>query len=660
MKVDWREVMMKEYGDTIISVLSSIRSFIPGLLDWVKMGLLFSFEEESRRKVEEIETDIKMYGDADWRWRSYGHWAGDALRWVDYNIRRKYAEQVALRVCRGCSTTAKRLFVELRIAKLWKHCVDSSTAVALAEAMETVVPCNHTLSDTWEFGWRGSPFRFKTGDLCSLLQKGAKVEYICALIRAMCPRLLTDGPQVGNRQYGPACGDHFSAICWGIRKGHLNYFWTYLNVIKRSYVVAPTITARYLRVLQGLAPIELSRTLFDTRNWVVRELEHERSARMSFRLMVLSPTLKGWQPLLSHQKVNQQWLVKVGRIPQEKLLRTIGINSLTAAEAKLLTKEYIRLKKEIHDNKGSEIVGEHDLLALKNILKWFGKDYRTILNINSEGSEVNKIHDLGINLTAAPFADGVTFLKRYKHSWESAVRVVNAWDLLHENGVDPLTKGGLDVAEKFLASLIYKGVDAVDFARECGKWAYSQYKFTELQNLWTSRDFKVEYIPKVTLSIGDWKFYTLDRMDVRGPFLGNYTNCCQHPTGAGASCALYGTTEPTSGFVVLEYRGEIKFQSWIWRDRSELVFDNIEGGCKTELYEEAKAVYLEGVQSFVGKLGISRCLIGTGRSDITYNKEFWLSRNSCRFVNGHNNIYSDAREVWDTSRPIVPGEEMTF
>ena len=656
MKIDWRKLMIEEYGDDLIP---AIVAFIPGLLNWVKTGLLSVFETAARQRVAEIESDTFMEGESKWRWLSYGRWAGETLHWVDTKIRIKYAEQVANRVCRGCSTTTKRVFVELRMAKLWRHCVDSSTAVALAEAMEAIVPSNQTLKDTWEFGWKGSPFKFKTGDLCQLLQKGTKVEYVCVLIRTLCPRLMVDGPQVGNRAFGPMYGEQFSRICWGIRKGHLNYFWTFLNVIKRSYIIAPTITARYLKVLQGLAPVELSRTLFDTRNWVVRELDYERSARMSFRLKVVAPTLKSWQPLFSHQKINQQWLIKVGRIPQEKLLRTIGISSLTAAEAKLLCKEYMRLKREIHERKGSEIIGEHDLKALKNLIRWFGKDYRTILSITSEGSEVNKIHDLGINLTAAPFADGVTFLKRYKHSWESAVRVVSSWDTLHENGVDPLTKGGLDVAEKFLASLVYKGIKSVEFAQECGKWAISQERFEDLQSLWIDRDFQVECVPKVSVSEGDWKFYTLDRMDVRGPFLGNYTNCCQHPEGAGASCALYGTTQPNSGFVVLEYRGEVKFQSWIWRDGSILVFDNIEGGCKAELYDEAKTIYLKGVQAFVGKLGISRCFVGTGRSDIKYDGMFWLKQNLCS-VKSEQYVYTDAREVWDVSCPIVPGQEEVF
>jgi len=639
MKIDWRKLMREEYGDNIIP---AIVAFIPGLLAWVKAGIFGSFERKAQRVVQEAETNGC--------WSFYPRWVGDQLQWMDYQIRRKYAEQVANRVCRGCSTTAKRIFVELRMTKLWKHCVDSSTAVALAEAMESVVPSNYALRDVWAIGWTNCRYPFKLDDLIWLLRKGAKVEYVCALIRTLCPRLRADGPQVGNRVFGPMYGEQFSRICWGIRKGHINYFWTYLNVIKRSHIIAPTITSRYLKVLQGLSPVELSRTLFDTRNWAVRELDYERSARMSFRLRVVAPTLKSWQPLFSHQKTNQQWLIKVGRVPQEKLLRTIGINGFTAAEAKLLTKEYMRLKKEIHEKKGSEIIGEHDIMALRNLLNWFGKDYRTILSITSEGSEVNKIHDRGINLTAAPFVDGIIFLKRYKHSWENALKVINAWSLLRENGVNPLAKGGLEMANKFFISLRYKNVTSIDLAVECGKWAISQDRFENFQSMWVDRDFQVEYIPKVTLSNGDWKFYTLDRMDPRGPFLGHYTNCCQHPEGAGASCALYGTTEPTSGFVVLEYRGEVKFQSWIWRDGSALVFDNVEGGCKAELYEEAKTIYLEGIKSFIGKFNIDRCYVGTSRSDISY-RELRVKDNPCS-LRTSKYIYSDARSVWVAHEPL--------
>lgn len=75
---------------------------------------------------------------------------------------------------------------------------------------------------------------------------------------------------------------------------------------------------------------------------------------------------------------------------------------------------------------------------------------------------------------------------------------------------------------------------------------------------------------------GDWEFTKLPDDDVRGPLLGLYTDCCQHPKGAGAACAAHGWESPDGGFYVVRYRGRIVAQSWAWRSGSVVVMDNIE------------------------------------------------------------------------------------
>lgn len=279
---------------------------------------------------------------------------------------------------------------------------------------------------------------------------------------------------------------------------------------------------------------------------------------------------------------------------------------------------------------------EHDLMALARLVVWFGKDYsKYITDCN------RRIHDAGINLPDKPFQNGVKFLKRYAHKVHDAQRILPNWQYCLDNGVNPLGKEGLSMAHNLCKSLIYEGIKDIDFAKECAKWTVSQHNFSNWQKLWENRNVTYESIPKVVMTEGDWKFYRLNRDDPRGLFLGEYTGCCQHPNGQGSSCAWQGVINPESVFVVLEYRGEIKFQSWVWRFEDTLVFDNIEGGCKPELMEDAEKMYIKGVNSFRGNFGINTLYVGTGRSDIELDLP--LKQNPLDSPAD----YTDARTVWE-------------
>jgi hypothetical protein len=92
---------------------------------------------------------------------------------------------------------------------------------------------------------------------------------------------------------------------------------------------------------------------------------------------------------------------------------------------------------------------------------------------------------------------------------------------------------------------------------------------------------------------GGWSFRKLADDDCRGPLLGLYTNCCQHPQGAGASCAAHGWTSPLGGFYVVEADGRIVAQSWAWRTNDTVVMDSVESLAPAYL-ESAMALYREG------------------------------------------------------------------
>lgn len=77
---------------------------------------------------------------------------------------------------------------------------------------------------------------------------------------------------------------------------------------------------------------------------------------------------------------------------------------------------------------------------------------------------------------------------------------------------------------------------------------------------------------------GDLHMYTLQADDYRNFTVGIDTHCCQAYTGAGESCVWKLTAEPYAGVVVIEKKGQILAQGFVWTDESKdtIVFDNVE------------------------------------------------------------------------------------
>lgn len=125
----------------------------------------------------------------------------------------------------------------------------------------------------------------------------------------------------------------------------------------------------------------------------------------------------------------------------------------------------------------------------------------------------------------------------------------------------------------------YQNVKDNKFAQEAVSWmlpeslySYWQKVFIDSQNV--PSPFPTEKI----WHSGKLQGRFLPRSDERGLFLGMYTNCCQHPLGAGSECAQYGQQSPKSGFFVIENAGgDIVAQAWTWlSDKGGICFDNIE------------------------------------------------------------------------------------
>ena len=205
--------------------------------------------------------------------------------------------------------------------------------------------------------------------------------------------------------------------------------------------------------------------------------------------------------------------------------------------------------------------------------------------------------------------------------------------------------------EDFAAAQTYIDVELKDVAAIAAECNRSQSQFEDYQVFFKNNPpKKSEMLPYIEVVDGNYKFYKMDHDDIKGPFLGCYTDCCQHFHNAGRSCAKAGWKNPSSGFYVIEKDGEIIVQSWAWRGKNgELCFDSIEAKGKINISRVAK-IYVEAGNKLLGKLGITKITVGLTNYGITSKVRKDLSvpnepmKGKAKMID--KTSYTDARKQW--------------
>ena len=256
---------------------------------------------------------------------------------------------------------------------------------------------------------------------------------------------------------------------------------------------------------------------------------------------------------------------------------------------------------------------QHDVIAAANLAITFGGQVKQLQPQKARGSQW--IHDWGIDLKPPYSKEEVKFLWKYREKlqdFRASISVLNRISDIQKFGGHL----GMPLRElrNILLSLDYEGIKSIPLATECSKWGVDPEEFEEIQDEWISglEKLKHEAVPRVDITSGDYRFYRLEKEDPRGVFLGHYTNCCQHPLGAGKSCARHGHESPYGAFFVVEHRGQIIAQSWCWRRNNTLVFDSIEevGGSDDSRSEKVAEMYSKGAQALIGRLCVEEVLVG--------------------------------------------------
>ena len=209
--------------------------------------------------------------------------------------------------------------------------------------------------------------------------------------------------------------------------------------------------------------------------------------------------------------------------------------------------------------------------------------------------------------------------------------------------------GKLSVAEivTLSARYLYENVKDMAVAAAAQAAGLDQQGFEAYQEYWMDRKIKdCESIPYAgVVEVEGYRMYRLESDDPRGPLLGIFTNCCQHPNGAGATCAKHGMESPDGAFFVVEKMGKIIAQSWAWRNGKVVCFDNIEALSGDYLPIVAK-LYQQTADRLVGKLGITQVNVGGGYDDLGVHK-YW-THTTPRF--SPTDCYSDAKSQYCIAR----------
>ena len=159
-------------------------------------------------------------------------------------------------------------------------------------------------------------------------------------------------------------------------------------------------------------------------------------------------------------------------------------------------------------------------------------------------------------------------------------KIQNQWDKIVEANLGQ--KVNFEKCEAYIYGHVYENVgkDELEIAKLASNCGYSQEQFEQVQEIFNEQKKRIQssipQIEKQDAKTGyTYKVLRLD--DPTAIFVGELTDCCQALENAGESCMRHSVTSPNGRvLVVQDGEGKILSQSWIWRNKNTICFDNIE------------------------------------------------------------------------------------
>ena len=187
-------------------------------------------------------------------------------------------------------------------------------------------------------------------------------------------------------------------------------------------------------------------------------------------------------------------------------------------------------------------------------------------------------------------------LSRIHNNFESIIYGPNTRKI-YESG-----KLELDDVLRILSEMKYENITTGEYnlaevAAEVGLSESEFKKAQEIYNITSNRQYQT--IPPMNESKGKFRGRLLRADDPLHIVVGNITLCCQKIEGAAESSMLHSAKEKNGGIFVIEKLDEegnvteIVTQSWTWRNKDRLCFDNIEVRQEGSLSEEEQEQILD-------------------------------------------------------------------
>ncbi len=164
--------------------------------------------------------------------------------------------------------------------------------------------------------------------------------------------------------------------------------------------------------------------------------------------------------------------------------------------------------------------------------------------------------------------DYISLVSKMQNKWK-------AFKTVYSNQV--LT---IEMFKVFLMENQYDNVEVGNdlLAAEVGIGAYSQEDFETVQRIYNHGKERVySSIPRVAGEHQGHYYEMLRLDDVLPACIGYQSDCCQEIGNAAQTCMEHSiVSEHGRVFVVRDSEGNIEAQSWVWRNKNVLCFDNIE------------------------------------------------------------------------------------
>ena len=167
-----------------------------------------------------------------------------------------------------------------------------------------------------------------------------------------------------------------------------------------------------------------------------------------------------------------------------------------------------------------------------------------------------------------PDNEYISYMNAIMKQWDS-IRVVNSNRVLT-----------LALAKDFVLTNKYMNVEVGNeqLAQSSGNAGYSQADFDKLQEIYSYGKERVHSsIPRIAGSVGRYNYELLRLDDAYATAIGTLTDCCQEIGDAAEVCMEHSmVSEHGRVFVIRDQNGNFEAQSWVWRNKNVLCFDNIE------------------------------------------------------------------------------------